>query len=176
MPGLSSSVTTRHDGRMISVVIPTLNSGQALSATLAALVPAAVDGLVKELLVVDQGSTDATLDIADDAGARIFRGQGVADACAAARGDWLMLLRPGLVPSSGWEAPVARHLGSDWARAGCFRLSRDGRRPAWRQGVKGDESLLVSRRLYDEVGGGEGPDLLRRLRGRIDRLDALVTR
>ena len=52
-----------------------------------------------------------------------------------------------------------------------FRASIDGRRPsrllaeALRLPLKGDEGLLVSRRLYDQVGGGEGRHLLSRLRG-----------
>ncbi|MEZ5917510.1 MAG: glycosyltransferase [Parvularculaceae bacterium] len=49
----------------ISVVIPTLNAGRGLAEALAALVPAALDGLVREVIVADGGgSTDETLAIA----------------------------------------------------------------------------------------------------------------
>ncbi|HYE46464.1 MAG TPA: glycosyltransferase [Caulobacter sp.] len=160
---------------MISVVIPTRNAAPALAATLASLVRAALEGLIKEVIVVDAGSTDSTLEVADDAGARILRGEGTAAGCAAARADWLLLLEPGVALSPDWETAAARHMAGAWDRAGHFRRSRDGRRPSWRLGLKGDEGLLVSRRLYDEVGGGEGRALLRRLRGRLRRLDALAT-
>ena len=92
---------------MISVVIPTLNAGAALPATLARLVGAALEGLVKEVLVADGGSTDFTCEYADDAGARILQGQGVAAACAAARGEGLLLLRPGARLVRGGETAAA---------------------------------------------------------------------
>ena len=45
---------------MISVVVPTLNAEAGLAASLTSLVPAAVEGLVREVIVVDGGSTDGT--------------------------------------------------------------------------------------------------------------------
>ena len=44
---------------MISVIIPTLNAERTLTHTLAALVPAVVDGIVQETIVVDGGVTHA---------------------------------------------------------------------------------------------------------------------
>ncbi|MEQ1710252.1 MAG: glycosyltransferase, partial [Hyphomicrobium sp.] len=58
---------------MITVVIPTLNAEGGLAATLTALVPAVVEGVVREVIVVDGGSTDRTLDIADQAGVEIVK-------------------------------------------------------------------------------------------------------
>lgn len=166
---------------MISVVIPTLDAARTLPVTLTCLVGAALEGLVKEVLVADAGSTDATTEIAEDAGADVHKG-GVAQACAVARGDWILILEAGVKLSPDWETAAAMHMARTWERAGRFRASQDGRRPsrllaeALRLPLKGDEGLLISRRLYDRLGGGEGPELLRRLRGRIDRLDALITR
>ncbi|NWG93335.1 MAG: glycosyltransferase, partial [Parvularculaceae bacterium] len=64
-----------HRPAPISVVIPTLNAERALSATLASLVPAAVEGLVREVIVSDGVSTDATRDIARAAGACLVEGE-----------------------------------------------------------------------------------------------------
>ena len=58
---------------MISVVIPTLNAEAGLAAALTALVPAVVDGLVRDVVVVDGGSRDRTLAIAEKAGCDIVR-------------------------------------------------------------------------------------------------------
>lgn len=159
---------------MISVIIPTLNAGAGLPLTMACLVGAALEGLVKEVLVADGGSTDFTLEYADDAGARILKGHSVAAACASARGDWLLILQPGARLAPDWESAVARHVAADWERAGRFRTARR-LAEALRLPLKGDEGLLISRRLYDQVGGGDGKALLKRLGGRIQRVDAVIT-
>jgi glycosyltransferase involved in cell wall biosynthesis len=112
---------------MISVIIPTLDAARTLPATLTCLVGAALEGLVKEVLVADAGSTDATLEIAEDAGADVHRAS-VAQACAAARGDWLLILEPGVKLSPDWETAAAMHMARTWERAGRFRASKDGRR------------------------------------------------
>ena len=52
---------------MISVVIPTLNAQSGLPACLSALVPGMVEGHIRQVIVVDGGSTDRTLDNADSA-------------------------------------------------------------------------------------------------------------
>lgn len=109
---------------MISVVVATLNDARALSDTLGPLVTAAVDGLVREVIVADGGSTDATLELADDAGARIVKttpARRLADGCAKARSDWLLILPPGRRLSQGWETSVAAHLSARPAKAAWFK-------------------------------------------------------
>lgn len=156
---------------MISVVIPTLNAAKTLAATLTALVPAAVDGLVREVVVVDGGSTDATLDIAEDAGARVLRsergrGRQLAAGCAAARGPWLLALHADTRLEPGWEANAAAHMRERPDAAAYFRFTLDDPRPvarAWEIGVRcmtglsrlpyGDQGLLLSKTLYEAVGG-----------------------
>jgi outer membrane immunogenic protein len=59
---------------MISVVIPTSNAEATLAATLTALVPAAVEGLVREVIVVAGGSTDKTAAIVEDTGGQPVHG------------------------------------------------------------------------------------------------------
>ena len=56
---------------MLSVVIATENAERVLVPTLAALVPGATAGIVREVIVADAGSSDATTMIADAAGCRI---------------------------------------------------------------------------------------------------------
>lgn len=96
---------------MLSVVIATLDDEAVLGRALAPLVTAAVSGFVREVIVADGGSQDATLDIADDAGCRILSLEGDADtrsraAAAEARCDWVMLLPPAVQLLPGWEAAV----------------------------------------------------------------------
>lgn len=93
---------------MISVVIPTLNSERELAALLPVLVPAAVDGLVREVICADGGSTDATLDICEDAGAEVA--SGLVEAGQKARGEMLLVLPAALRLRPGWEESIRRHL------------------------------------------------------------------
>ena len=61
---------------MISVLIETRNDEAELAHTLASLVPGAVEGVVREVIVCDRGSTDGTASVAEQAGmthANIYR-------------------------------------------------------------------------------------------------------
>ena len=166
---------------MISVVIETFNAGETLPAVLTALVPAAVSNLVREVLIADGGSTDETLEIAEDCGALVVAGS-AATAAAAAKGPWLLMLHSAARLGSEWEAAARDHLEHHGSEAGYFRLALDDHRTsarlkeAWaalRTGLAGKpqamQALLVTKRLYEEVGGEAG---LAKLKGRLRPLAA----
>jgi rSAM/selenodomain-associated transferase 2 len=177
---------------MLSVIIPTFNAEATLVHTLASLVPAVVDGLVQEAIIVDGGSTDATFAIAEAAGARFMRaerGRGSQlDAGAnAARGDWFLFLHGDTVLEPGWEEAVWSFtervdMGRRPQAVAAFRfaLDDDGLMPRLLERLVrlrcfvlalpyGDQGLLISRSLYGKLGGFrplplmEDVDLLRRL-------------
>ena len=177
---------------MISVVIPTLNAEAGLTATLSALVSATVDGLVREVIIVDGGSTDLTLKIAEAAGTEIVhsqRGRGgqLIAGAERARFPWLLFLHSDTVLEPGWGAEVAAFIqrvdiGQRPAAAAAFRFALDdaGFKPRLVEaGVRlrctlfrrpyGDQGLLIPKRLYQQVGGYrpiplfEDVDLVRRL-------------
>ncbi len=177
---------------MISVVIPTLNADIDLARTLTALIPAAVDGFVRDVVIVDGGSTDATAKVADEAGAnfiRTERGRGVqlAEGARQAKGRWLLFLHADTVLQAGWESEAfelirAVDSGARPDSAGVFRFALDDR-GLWATYLKavvwlrcrffrmpyGDQGLLISRQLYEGVGGFkpmalmEDVDMIRRL-------------
>ena len=105
---------------MISVVIETHDSDRTLGQCLAALVSAAVDGLVREVIVADAGSTDDTLEIADDAGATVVKA-GLNAACGSARCNWLLIVKADHVAPEGWDAAVHKAMRANhaawWGRA-----------------------------------------------------------
>ncbi len=94
---------------MLSVLIPTHDSAAELPSLLSALVPAAVDGLVREVICADGGSGDSTAAICEDAGARLLTG-GLVAAAAMARSDWLLVLPPMFEPGPDWADKVGAHL------------------------------------------------------------------
>ncbi len=85
---------------MITVVIPALNAEATLPATLTALVPAALEGLVREVIVVDGGSVDRTVEVARELRPDVKivqqtrKGKGNALACgfAACTGDIIVMV------------------------------------------------------------------------------------
>jgi rSAM/selenodomain-associated transferase 2 len=177
---------------MISVVIPTLDSEAELTATLAALVPAAVQGVVRDVIIADGGSHDDTEDIADFAGAdfiRAERGRGaqLAAGAEAAKSDWLLFLHADTVLQPGWEQEAATFIDRVdtsvrplSAAAFSFALNDFGAKPRLLEsfvGLRcwlfrfpyGDQGLLIPRRLYASLGGYrplplmEDVDIVRRL-------------
>ncbi|MDR3506775.1 MAG: glycosyltransferase [Caulobacteraceae bacterium] len=162
---------------MISVIVTTLNDERRLGATLAALTPAAIDGLVREVIVADAGSTDATLAMAEDSGARVLSGS-VADAAAAARQPWLLILPAGTRLQMQWEPSVQSHIRRYPEAAGWFQLNFAadgfGARAAealangaarWLGRLRPQHGLLIGARSWAQTGGrGRG---LRPLGARI---------
>jgi rSAM/selenodomain-associated transferase 2 len=156
---------------MISVIIPTLNAARRLPAAFLSIFDAAVDGFVSEVIVSDGGSEDATLKIAEDAGATVIvgergRGQQLRAGAERARKPWLLFLHADTALERGWTEEVEAFMkgGGDSAAAFRFRLADSGFRPRLLESAValrcrffalpyGDQGLFISRKLYDAVGG-----------------------
>lgn len=182
---------------MISVVIPTLDAAPYLARTLAPLVSGVAEGVVRDLVISDGGSTDATLAIAEDVGATVVtgpkgRGRQLMAGAAAAKGRWLLFLHADTALEEDWHVHAQRFMRAGETRAAAFRFAFDddapaARRAAWWVDLRckvlalpyGDQGLLISRTLYDAVGGYrdlplmEDVDIVRRLgRARLAMLPA----
>jgi hypothetical protein len=172
---------------MLSVIIATDESERALVATLAALVPGATAGAIREVIVADKGSRDQTAEVADVAGCRLLVTPAplavrLRAAAAVARAGWLMFLRPGIAPDATWIPEVMRFV-EDAELAGRAEpvaavFSRPPRetqgifarvKSLARRGPQPEQGLVIAKRLYDSLGGHRDAvidcetDLLRRL-------------
>ena len=180
---------------MLSVIIPTEGVEQTAVATLAALVPGAAAGIIKEVLLVDGTRNGVIERVADVAGCRFIgyegSSQGAALAAGAlqARSPWLMFLPAGAVLETGWIEETTQFIqavaASGRDRAAVFRYARSPYAETslhdvlWSVARKlvgplGDQGLLIARDRYDRIGGyppqarGSEARLLRRL-GRSSR-------
>ncbi len=177
---------------MLTIIMPTLNAEAGLARSLPALARGAIAGGAGQLVIADGGSGDATLAMADVAGADIVhtqrgRGMQLAQGAEQARGDWLLFVHADTVLAEGWERAVSGFIEraereGDIRRAAVFRFRLDD--AGWQaRGLEkivavrtrvlalpyGDQCLLISRRFYDELGGYrpipimEDVDMVRRI-------------
>jgi hypothetical protein len=165
---------------MLSVIIPTEGAEQPAVATLAALVPGAAAGVIREVLLVDRAGTGVIERVADVAGCRFLAFEGSRAAALAAgarqsRSPWLMFLHAGAVLEPGWIEETTQFMqrvsDSGRPRAGIFRYARspyadarlgDGLKFVARMiaGPWADQGLLIARDHYDRL-GGHAPDARR---------------
>ena len=182
--------------KKLSVIIPTLDASAGLGNVIDRLNEGgAAPG---EIIVVDGGSTDGTLDVARSRGAIVMavrRGRGIqmAAGAAAASGDWLLFLHADTVPGPDWRKAICDLMARpDGVRqAGVFRLRLDDAAP-WARCIEwcarsrsrllglpyGDQGLVMSADFYRSLDGFrpllimEDVDMVRRIgRRRLVTLD-----
>lgn len=154
---------------MISVIIPTLNEAQTLPSLLESLRHEPAE---KEIIVIDGGSVDRTVAIAEQLGARVIattpgrRGSQIDVAAHAARGDVLLFLHADSSFPADGLARISERLASDPRLVGGnFRLLFDGDTAfsrwltgfyawvRWAGLYYGDSGIFVRRDVYEALGG-----------------------
>lgn len=156
----------------LSIIIPALNAATDLPLCLGSLLPGLESGLIREVILVDGGSGDDTVCIAEATGANVLtspiagRAKQLRLGAGAARGDWLLFLHADTALSPDWAADASAHIAQAPGKAAAFTLAYRSdaymakvlaRRANWRARTLGlpygDQGLLLPRRLYDETGG-----------------------
>ena len=180
---------------MISVIICAYNEEQLIADTVKQLSEKDHDKHVSEILVVDGGSTDATIERARAAGAKVLRspkrGRAVQMNFGAmhATGQIFYFLHADSHPPDGFSSDILAAVNKGYT-CGCYQLRFDHehwflKANAWftRFGPSafhyGDQSLFVARSIFIRSGGFcekhivmEDYEFLRRIR-RIGRFNVL---
>ena len=157
---------------MICVVIPTYNAAEGLASLLVQL-----RGKADRIVVADGDSDDATIAIAAPhaliAAGAFGRGQQLAlGASWAGEADWLLFIHADNRLPENWENSVKRHINRHPSAVGYFQYRADakgfwprfmsfwvGMRCHWWGLPYGDQGVLISRDMYDAVGGYPAQDL-----------------
>ena len=182
----------------VSVIIPTLNAEGAFAPLLSSLFEGLNSGVIREVIVADGGSDDATVMMAEKVGCLVVtgaegRGGQICNGILFAKGDWVLILHADSVLEAGWSVELDRYFDKP-SKAWYFALKFDSPHPmarvtsAWANqrarwfGLPyGDQGLLVNRDLLTCVGGYSDLPLLedvataRRLKGRLNQLPFTVT-
>jgi rSAM/selenodomain-associated transferase 2 len=181
----------------LSIIIPTLDEARSIAATLDVL---SKEARGAELIVVDGGSRDGTIELVRARGVKLIesgrgRGRQMGEGGRAATGRALWFLHADTLPSAECVSEIDEALRDASVVAGNFDVLFDGGSGAarfltWlyprlrRLGLcYGDSGIFVRRDAYERIGGFrdlpvfEDLDLVRRLRkeGRVAHLRARVT-
>lgn len=130
---------------LASIVIRTLNEARYLDDLLQAVQRQKTDGLDWEVVLVDSGSTDGTLEIAQRHGCRIYHitreefsfGRSLNVGCAASRGDILVFISGHCVPTD-----------AGWLRALCKPIIDEQVSYSYGRQVGDDDSYFSERRIF----------------------------
>ncbi len=156
---------------MITAIIETRNEEVSLAHALVALVPAATEGLIRDVIVVDGGSEDGTRKVADAAGCTIVDAAEETDArrtaVERARGDWLLFTPASHIFQPEWQSDAMAFIdrtltaGQAQKRSAIFRDGRLSSGPlAWLIGMirGGSTARLVAKSAWlAETSGSTAP-------------------
>ncbi|MEM9141698.1 MAG: TIGR04283 family arsenosugar biosynthesis glycosyltransferase [Bacteroidota bacterium] len=152
----------------ISIIIPILNEEEWIGKLLDYLKNKAVQEFVKEILVVDGGSTDSSLAIAKKYDVLVLhskkgRAKQMNYGASKAQGDILYFLHADTLPPKGFSENIVATVTQGY-KAGCFQMRFDSGSPllsffAWFTRINhkicrgGDQSLFITRELFLQTQG-----------------------
>lgn len=152
---------------LISIIIPTLNEADNLSATLAN----AQKSKDVEIVVVDGGSSDGTDELAKSFGVRLLvtaagRANQANAGALVAKGTILLFLHADTRLPEGFDRDIRRVLANPSAVAGAFKLAIEGAgmglriieklansRARFMQMPYGDQAIFLKADLFRSLGG-----------------------
>lgn len=184
---------------MLSIIIPTYNEADQIVQTISKI-HAASNAKEIELIIVDGGSTDKTIDFANECGATIIESEHKGRAAqmnkgaSIAKGEILYFLHADSIPPQNFIAHIL-DAHKNGATSGCFRLAFDYKHwflktQSWctRFDVNairfGDQSLFITNEAFKKSGGFredllmmEDQEIIHRIKkhGKFTIINAYVT-
>lgn len=160
---------------MTSIIIPVLNEESSILKLLYYLQEYAQEANSLEVIVVDGGSTDATVQLVTDyasaqnkgvvkiSSSAKGRGKQLHHGTTMATGELLYFLHADSYPPRNYDAHIANAV-KDGNPAGCFRMKFESWHPwlitigwftrfSWKVSRGGDQSQYITRDLYNKIGG-----------------------
>jgi len=152
----------------ISIIIPTLNEAHGIGILLEYLNSIINPEIVSEILVVDGGSSDNTLEIASNFNVTALesekgRAKQMNFGAQRAQGTTLYFLHADTFPPVGFDRSIIEAQENGF-QAGCFRMKFDTKNPilkffAYLSKINhilcrgGDQSLFITKETFRELGG-----------------------
>ncbi|MDF4220692.1 TIGR04283 family arsenosugar biosynthesis glycosyltransferase [Maribacter huludaoensis] len=152
----------------ISIIIPVLNEEKYIKDVLFAISNNAVSNRIKEILVVDGGSTDRTVANAQKHGAMVInsnrgRAKQMNLGATKATGDVLYFLHVDSLPPKGFDRAILNEINQGF-EVGCFQMRFNSNSPflkffSWCTRINhqicrgGDQSLFITRELFNQLDG-----------------------
>lgn len=154
----------------ISVIIPVLNEAETIETLLNHLIDNASLQAISEIIVVDGGSTDDTINIIKKLDLKIVllnskkgRAKQMNTGAKAAKGNILYFLHADSFPPNRYDKYIIDEVKKGHL-AGCFRLQFDNNhwwlrlaswltQFSWRACRGGDQSQFITKTLFNDIGG-----------------------
>ncbi|CAM4110815.1 TIGR04283 family arsenosugar biosynthesis glycosyltransferase [Zobellia roscoffensis] len=158
----------RKNKLQISIVIPVLNEAHGIAETINYLTSNSSPTNINEILIVDGGSADHTVSIAEKSGAKVIhstkgRAKQLNYGAKNAKGSILYFLHADTLPPKDFDQSIIDAVGNGY-QTGCFQMKFDSNSHflnffAWFTRVNhqlcrgGDQSLFITKQLFNSSGG-----------------------
>lgn len=159
---------SQNSNKTISIIIPVLNEEKYLGKLLKHIALTSTTSNIKEIICIDGGSSDKTINVAKEYGAIVIhskkgRARQMNAGAKHAQGEVLYFLHADTFTPKDFDFHILGAIAQGY-ESGCFRMQFDTKNPflrffAWLSRVNhtlcrgGDQSLFIERELFDKNEG-----------------------